>query len=131
MAQVTHTMKLSRTPDEEVQYLKDFLNEIENFGKELKVFDFRNIDIEDDKDFYKILYPIFKQSERNIEDFTDTVFQQFDKINHGRVLFNLSTLLDNCADKELSHLDFNKDIKKGFEVVELLEQITKHFETAH
>lgn len=120
----TRTMKLAVTNETEIEQLKDLCSQIEEFGKELRTFNYRDIDLTDDKDYYTILYPIWKGSE-NIEDFMEAVFKEFDAVHHGRILFNLSTLLDNCADKTLTHLDFNEDIKKGLGILESHEVFDK------
>ena len=38
-------------------------------------------------------------------------------------MWNLETLLDNCADKSLDYLDFNSNIKAGQEAIELLKEL--------
>ena len=121
----TRTMKLAVTNETEIEQLKDLCSQIEEFGKELRTYNYEDIDLTEDKDYYTILYPIWKGSD-SIEEFMESVFKEFDAVHHSRILFNLSTLLDNCADKNLSHLDFNPEIKKGFEAIELLKEINDY-----
>lgn len=48
-------------------------------------------------------------------------------MHHQKVLFNLTTLIDNCADKTLDHLDFNPRIKAGLEMLEFVEKINEGY----
>lgn len=113
-------MKLAITNEEEIKSLMDLCNEIESFSKQLSVNNYDEINLEDDKDFYTVLYPLWKYSDR-IETFMSEVFNQFDIVHFRKILWNCSTLLENCADPSLSYLDFNPDIKAGLEILETNE----------
>ena len=43
----------------------------------------------------------------------------------GRIVIDCEVLIDNCCDKELDYLEFNKDIREGFEAKEKLAKIPK------
>ena len=111
-------MKLAVTDQEEIKSLMNLCNEIESFYEELRVRNFEDINLKDDKEHFKILYPIWKNAEGNIEYFMEQVFREFNIVHYQRILWNCSTMLTNCADPNLDHLDFNPDIKKGLELLE-------------
>ena len=118
-------MKLAITSQEEIRELTSLCSELENFYDLLTRHTFGSIDIEEDKEFFTNLYPIWKNANEDIEDFMTDVFRKFDEIHFQRILWNCSVLLENCADKSLTHLDFSPEIKQGFEAVDLLKEINE------
>jgi hypothetical protein len=105
-----YIMRLARAKEEEIFQLRDFLSEIEEFGNNESYGDFYEVDWEN----YEVLSKI---NHKSPEDFIIGISDYLSKIHYRKILFNCSTLLENCADLELDYLDFNKDIKKGLELL--------------
>jgi hypothetical protein len=79
-------------------------------------------DWEDEEDFSEIIKEISDESEWfSIENYFRYYNAHIAHI-HGRIIFGFTTLLDNCADPDLDYLDFNKDIKAGFELLEIKQK---------
>lgn len=87
------------------------LNEVEWLSKELKNTDFEDVDFSE----FDIMSKFDKS---NPSAFLTDLVRHISAVHFQRILWNCSTLLDNCADPDLSHLDFNKDIKVGLELLE-------------
>jgi hypothetical protein len=105
-------MKVAKTNDEEISRLNALLNEVEWLSKEFRSgSDFSDIDWED----YEQLCKLPKD---DAEEFLKVLCHTIAGNHFQRILFNCSTLLDNCADPNLDHLDFNPDIKAGLELLE-------------
>jgi len=105
-------MKVAKTNQEEISRLNTLLNELEWFSKEFRLgSDFSDIDWEG----YEQLSKLPKD---NAEEFLKVLCHTIAGNHFQRILLNCSTLLDNCADPNLKHLDFNPDIKAGLELLE-------------
>jgi hypothetical protein len=101
------------------------LNELEEFSKEWNYHDFSSITFnEDDEECFEILYPLFKKSD-GLDSFMWKVLLELRVIHHQRILWNCETLLDNCVDPEISHLEFKRDIREGFRASEILKELGK------
>ena len=104
-------MRLAKTNHEEIHRLQSALNEVEWLHKELKNTDFEDIDFSE----FEIMSKFDKSTPAA---FLSDLVHHLAAIHFQRILLNCETLLDNCADPELSHLDFNPDIKAGLELLE-------------
>lgn len=104
-------MKLAKTNHEEIDDLFNILNEIEWLHKELKQTDFDDVDFSD--------FDVLRTFNRhNTDVFLTDLVNRLSSIHFQRILWNCRTLLDNCADPNLSTLDFNPDIKAGLDLLE-------------
>lgn len=103
-------MRLAKTNEAEIKTLIDFLKELEWLREELNNNDFEDARI--DKEDFPLLSTFDKQSIQNF---------LFDICNHAkslfweRILWNCQTLLDSCADPNLTYIDFKPEMKKLFE----------------
>lgn len=105
-------MKVGKTSEEEISRLAQLLNEIEWLHKEFqRGYNFSDIDWID----YEILQ---KMNRDEPEKFLKEVCASISGIHFQRILMNCSMLLENCADRELTYLDYNADIKRGLELLE-------------
>lgn len=110
-------MKLAKTNQEEISRLNSLLNEIEWMSKDFRSCkDFSDLDWEG----YERLEELPKD---DAEEFLKVLCHKIAGNHFQRILFNCSTLLDNCADENQDTLDFNPTIKAGFEAIELLKEI--------
>ncbi|MEJ8597098.1 hypothetical protein JSO62_00100 [Riemerella anatipestifer] len=113
-------MKVTKTTQEEISKLNLLLNEIEWLSKDFRSgMDLSSIDWE----FYEILNKLPRDSEQR---FLEILCHKIAENHFQRVLMNCSVLLENCADKNERTLEFNPEIKLGFEAVELLKEIHGH-----
>lgn len=104
-------LKVAKTNDEEISRLHSLLNEIEWLSKEFRSGnDFSDIDWGD--------YEQLSKLPNDIEEFLKVLCHTIAGNHFQRILFNCSTLLDNCADTNLDYLEFNPDIKAGLELLE-------------
>jgi hypothetical protein len=112
-------MRVAKTNEEEITRLNTLLQEIEWLSK-----DFRS-----GNDFAYINWDDFENLQDlprgDVEDFLKVLCHKIAGNHFGRILMNCITLLENCADKNLDYLDYNPQIKAGFEAFELLEEISK------
>lgn len=106
-------MKLAITSSKEIMSLLTYLNELEGLYK----YDFKNNHlINCDLSEFEIL----KKFEKNCpEEFLEDVLKYLSNIHFQRILWNANTLLINCADLSKDTLDFNSDITRGLELLEL------------
>lgn len=104
-------MKLAKTNQAEMESLLNLLNEVEWLHKELTLADFDQIDFSE----HEILK---KFDNSNAEAFLNDLVRNIASIYFQRIIWNAMTLIDNCTDPDLSHLDFNKEIKAGLELLE-------------
>lgn len=110
----TQGMKLSKSTEKEIDRIVDLLNELDNLKDDLL---HKSID-DVDQSYYEILHIKNKDSQEVLEH----ILRAIEGTNLRKALFNLSTLLENCADPECDTLEFNKDIKRGLELLELEKQ---------
>lgn len=85
------------------------------------------------KEDFKIAWRIFRNIQR-IEQWPTELMErraksallgQIDRLGSGgfvRILMGYETLFNNCADPLCDHLDFNKRIKAGFELLDAKEK---------
>lgn len=104
-------MKLAKTNQGEIDNLMKILNEVECLHKELIYKNFEDVELSE----FEIMSKL-KTSDSSA--FLENLLKHISAIHYQRILWNCSTLLDNCADPDLSYLDFNKDIKAGLELLE-------------
>jgi len=121
MPTTTHTLKLSKTNEQEIDKLRDVLNEIQQITKHCDYEDYDDFksEILGDEDFFSVSSKYIKEYD-NYQGFWMVMMKHLCSIHLQRILMNCSTMLDNCADPNISHLDFNSDIKKGLELLEAL-----------
>lgn len=103
-------MLLAKTNHEEIDRLQSALNEVEWLSKELKNKCFEDVDFSE----FEIMS---KFDNTDLEQFLSDLVHHLSSIHFQRILWNCKTLFDNCADPDLSYLDFNQDIKKGLELI--------------
>jgi hypothetical protein len=110
-------MKVAKTNQEEISRLNSLLNEIEWMSKDFRSGnDFSDLDWEG----YERLKELPKD---DAEEFLKVLCHKIAGNHFQRILFNCSTLLDNCADENQATLDFNPKIKAGFEAIDLLKEM--------
>jgi hypothetical protein len=118
-------MKVAKTNQEEISRLNSLLNEIEWLSK-----DFRS-----GNDFSDLDWEVYERLEElpkdDAEEFLKVLCHKIAGNHFQRILFNCSTLLDNCADENQDTLDFNPTIKAGFEAIELLKEISTYMDNHH
>ncbi len=108
-------LKLAKTSQAEIDSLFAILNEAEWLKKELQNNFLEDIDFSE----FEIMQSFDRE---NTEQFLTDFVSHLSSIHFQRILFNCQTLLDNCADPDLDTLDFNKDIKRGLELLEAQKQ---------
>lgn len=104
-------MKLAKTNHAEIDTLLKVLIEVEWLYKDLGRFDIEDIDFSE----YEILR---KFQNNNAQTFLYHLSAHLSSINYQRIIWNLRTLLDNCADPNSDTLDYNQDIKLGLELLD-------------
>lgn len=104
-------LKLSKSTEKEIDRLYNILNEIDQLKDELSYKNWYSID----KTEFEILYIKNKNEEEALEH----ILKLISESPLRKALFNLSTLLENYADPECDTLEFNKDISRGLELLEL------------
>jgi hypothetical protein len=115
-------MKVTKTNTKEIQSLHKVLNELEWLHKEMQHTLFEDVDWSD----FEVLSKLGLVKDRGLdlaedrtaEFFVEDLVQHISKIHFQRILTNLETLLDNCADPDQKTLDFNPNIKKGLELLQ-------------
>jgi hypothetical protein len=110
-------MKVAKTNQKEISRLNSLLNEIEWMSKDFRSgYDFSDLDWEG----YERLEELPKD---DAEEFLKVLCHKIAGNHFQRILFNCSTLLENCADENQDTLDFNPKIKAGFEAIDLLKEM--------
>ena len=108
----THTMKVCKTTDKEIDSLFNILNEVEWLSDELKRVELEDVDYEDFEIFGKHIRT--GDAETMLKDLVDHLAG----IHFQRILTNLQVLLDNCADPDQRTVEFNPNIKQGLELLQ-------------
>lgn len=104
-------MRISKTNEDEIFNFLGLLNAIEALSKDFYGgSDFSEIDWGDYEEFLEL-------PKDDSEKFLKGLCGMLSKHHFQRILFNCSTLLENCADPDLDYLDFNPDIKAGLEIL--------------
>jgi hypothetical protein len=118
MATSTSTLKLAKATEKEISQVRDLLNELSALNKYYTYDEVIEVLKENEEEF-----PVLSKLDTtdNSEFLTD-LCRHVANIRFECVMFNLSTLMDNCADPNLDHLDFNPDIKRGLQLLDLEEQ---------
>lgn len=108
-------MKLAISREKEINDINDFLKECSWLSDKFKISDFEDMDWEE--------FEIFKKYDtKDVEGFLSDLVSHAKSLFWEKAIWNLQTLLENCSDKTLDHLDFSPEIKKGFEAVEILKE---------
>lgn len=108
-------MKLQKITEERISGISDFLNELSWLSQRMSCDDLESIDLDED---FPILNELMKRSNKDAESLLEAICHHVDRhLFYEQALFNLETLIDNCADPNNEVLDFNSDIKKGFELL--------------
>lgn len=109
MATTTHKMTLAKAKDTEIRRFSDILQEINWLSQSFR--DAEEIETIDWEEF-----PIITKAAQKSTDPT-IILKAICHLIGGspfeKLLWNLEVLLENCADPDLDHLDFNKDLKEG------------------
>ncbi len=112
-------MKLALSQPNEIQHIRKFLNECGWLKDELRHSELEDVDFSE----FELLKD-FNQNDSS--EFLFSVLNEIKALYHEKALWNLETLIDNCADKTLDHLDFNPKINAGFDAIELLQEIDNY-----
>lgn len=114
-------MRLSISQPNEIHHIKNFLKECGWLKDELKHTELEDVDFSE----FELLKDF---NQKDASEFLFSVVNEIKALYHEKAMWNLETLLDNCADKSLDYLDFNSDIKAGQEAIELLKEIDDYLE---
>jgi len=109
-------MKLALSQPNEIQHIRKFLKECGWLKDELVHIELEDVDFSE----FELLKDF---NQKDSSEFLFSVLNEIKALYHEKALWNLETLIDNCADKTLDHLDFNPKIKAGFEAIELLKEL--------
>lgn len=109
-------MKLALSQPNEIQHIRKFLNECGWLKDELRYMKLEDVDFSE----FELLKDF---NQKDSSEFLFSVLNEIKALYHEKALWNLETLIDNCADKTLDHLDFNPKINAGFDAIELLKEI--------
>lgn len=125
MAESTHRMKMAMADKEDVKRLYLLYNVIENIVK----YDATGPDDFDhfEEDEKKMIVSIFENKEVNYEEVVTLAYELM--WGFHRVVMGFEVLRDNCADPELDHLDFNRYIKDGWKMLNLIDEKLKSGES--
>jgi len=104
-------LKLARATEKEIDDLWQFLNELTSLNNNIQMEHLGSIDWDE----YEILSDFDHES---YDTFMCDVVEYLSGLRHDKILFNLTTLMENCADLKSDVLDFNKEIKEGMELYE-------------
>ena len=122
MASKNQQLTVRRVTDSQITNLSDLLSDLSNLYVEIQSYGNLSEEIDWDE------YPQIKQLKKFDLDSQALKFV-LEKIRaqpFEMILFNLSTLLDNCADKSVEELAFNNKIQVGFNSTELLKEIDEY-----
>lgn len=113
-------MKLAKTNEKEIDSLMDVLNEIEQINKHMEYDgeyweEFKN-ELDSEKESFPICCELASCC-KSKDQFYRLVFNHLSGIHFQRILWNCSTMLENCADPNSDHLDFKPEIKAGLELL--------------
>ncbi len=110
----TKGIKLSKSTEKEIDRIYDLLNDLNRLKEDIVYKNWDNID--------KSEYEVLNIKDKDPEEALEYILKFIDGASIRKAIFNLSTLLENCADPECDTLEFNKDIKRGLELLELEKQ---------
>lgn len=117
-----YQIKIAKATNEDLEDLELAFRIIENIAKydASKLSDFRPVDEKAEE----LIGSVFDQ-DGHLE--TDLLFDLLYKLCSGyyRVTIGYKTLIGNCADPEIDHIDFNKDIKEAFKLWNKIEASLK------
>ena len=113
-------MKVGLVKENERAAVREFFKECGWLAGELRKVSLSEVDFS--------LFEIFQSfGTKKPKRFLKCLVSHADSLPWQKVLMNLVVLLDHCADPELDVLDFNQELKAGFEAIELLREIDKVF----
>jgi hypothetical protein len=110
-------MKVTKTNTKEIQRLFKVLNEMEWLHKELQHSFIGSVEWDE----FEVLSKMGRRNEAgeiDLESFLTDLVAYTSRIHFQRILTNLETLLDNCADPDQKTLEFNPNIAKGLELLQ-------------
>ena len=113
-------MRVGKTNEKEIKSVSDFLNELSWLSDSINFTNLEDIDFTD----FEILS---KFDKTNAEEFIESLAKYAKNLFYERVLINCSVLLENCADPNLSYLDFSPDLKQLIEVDGFKDKNGKQF----
>ena len=113
---INNKMKLAKSQPNEIQHIKNFLKECGWLKDELKHTKLEDVDFSE----FELLKDF---NQKDASEFLFSVVNEIKSLYYEKAMWNLETLLDNCADKSLDYLDFNSNIKAGQEAIELLKEL--------
>lgn len=112
-------MKLAISRPEEIKHIRTFLNECSWLKDELKYNELEDIDFLN----FELLKNFDKTSAKS---FLFSMVNEIKALYYEKALWNLETLLENCADKNLDYLYLNSEIRAGQEAIEILKEINAY-----
>jgi len=102
-------MKLAKIKKSEIDKLLTILSEMQAFHKHDSHYEIEDVEWSE----YNLLSNMNKA---NYEELFKDVCAYVSGLRFEQAVFNLLTLLDNCADPDSDTLDFHPDIKKALEM---------------
>lgn len=125
MAETTHRIRMAMASKDDVKRLYLLHNVIENIVK----YDATGPDDFDhfEEEEKKRIVSIFENEEINYEEAVKLAYELM--WGFHRVVMGFEVLRDNCTDLELDHLDFNKYIKDGWKMLNLIDEKLKNGES--
>lgn len=109
-------MKLAKSRPEEIKHIKDLLKECSWLSKELCYCELEDVDFSE----FELLKDYDKSDTRS---FLYSLLNEIKALYFEKALWNLQTLISNCADPELDYLEFNKEIIAGQDAIQLLRDM--------
>ncbi len=106
-------LRVARVTNEEIQTLRNLLNELDSYGRYYQFQDLKDV-IKDKSDDFPVLKDISLMS----DDLAEGIATYVSRIRWEMVLFNLDVLLDNCADLEKDTLEFSPRLSRALELLE-------------
>lgn len=100
-------MTLAKIRKSEINDFNIFFRELSWLADELKMTDFEDADIGED-------YELLSTFDKDAVGFINDISRKAKSLFWEKLLMNIETLLDNCADPEAETVEFNEKIQKGF-----------------
>lgn len=109
-------MKLAKSRPEEIRHISTLLKECSWLSKELRNYELEDVDFSE----FELLKD-YDATDPNT--FLHSLLNEIKALYFEKAIWNLETLLVNCADPELDVLEFNKEIIAGQDAVQLLRDM--------
>ena len=119
MDKTTHRIKMATATKSDINNLHRLYNVLDLMNQELPtdVSDFEHLEF--DQKEKNLISHIFEDEEINVERLVNYLNGLLSGFH--RVVLGYEVLFSNCADKDSSSLEFNKDIKESIDLWNLIE----------